>query len=346
MRKRRLNNKLSNSNKILAQNEAKKILTSILDDSIPSNIIIDDYNWIAYRVQLYLQELETANRNLVSQIDLQSSMLKQLGNEISPEFQQNLISKYVLAKIDTQLTTLLKKGYQIIAMLRQSFTGEVIKYAVAVEFYGKTYEGYLTEEQILRLASPSFDRGTNVIKLRLDALSKSRIIETMKNNENYTIIDDKKSEQHSTLYSSIRAYVNRGEKRNIGNVYEAYRVLKARYHNNNIPPAIWDKNEFESVYISTIKNTQSYVKGGDLFDEQFKFFGKSYPSLTTINTIRSTLTTFVALTQQLPQKDQLEFALKQMFYKQNQLNNAAADLSNGAEEIINNLLKNIRYYLT
>jgi hypothetical protein len=79
-------------------------------------------------------------------------------------------------------------------MLRQSFTGEVIKYAVAVEFYGKTYEGYLTEEQILRLASPSFDRGTNVIKLRLDALSKSCIIETMKNNGNYTIIDDKKSE--------------------------------------------------------------------------------------------------------------------------------------------------------
>jgi hypothetical protein len=41
----------------------------------------------------------------------------------------------------------------------------------------------------------------------------------------------------------------------MGNVYEAYRVLRSRYKSNNIPPAVWDRDEFESVYIDTVKNT-------------------------------------------------------------------------------------------
>lgn len=327
------------SNKVVAQAEAKKMLIDLLGGETLSENLVDNYNWLAYRIRLYLQELETQNQQLVSQIDLQASVLKQLGDEISEEFQQSLISKYVLAKIDTRLTSLLKKGYEIIALLRQSITGESIKYAIAVEFYGTTYEGYFTEEQILKLASPSFDRGSNNVKLRLDALSKGTIVNLLRENGNYTIIGSKGQEQ-STLYSSIQAYV--GKDRNMGNVYEAYRVLRSRYKSNNIPPAVWDRDEFESVYIDTVKNTQSYVKGGDLFDEQYKFFGRSYPSLTTINTIRSTLQIFIELVQQLPKQNELEAALQQMFYKQDQLNAAAKDVSDGAQKIIDNLLKNIK----
>ena len=279
-----------------------------------------------------------ANHQLVSQIDLQASVIKQLGNEISDEFQQSLISKYVLAKVNTRLTDLLKQGYEIIALLRRSITGETIKYGIAVEYYGTTYEGYLTEEQILKLASPSFDRGSNNIKLRLDKLSKSTIKTMLENNGNVTVIKDKGS-NHSTLYSAIRAQV---QKPNQGNVYEAYKVLKARYKSNNIPPAIWDKNEFEEVYMEVVKNTASYVKGGDLFDEQYKFFGRSYPSLTTISTIRSTLKTFIALVQQLPKQNELSAALEQMFYKEEQIDASAKDISDGAQIIIDNLLKNIK----
>lgn len=327
------------SNKAITQMEAKKMLVNLLGSEVLSEDFVDNYSWIAYRIQLYLQELETANQQLVAQIDLQASVLKQLKNEISEEFQQGLISKYVLAKIDTRIMSLLKRGYEIIALLRQSITGESIKYAVAVEFYGTTYEGYLTEDQILKLASPSFDHGTNNIKLRLDALSKGTIVNLLQESGSYAIIGSKK-EQQPTLYSSIQAYV--GKERNMGNVYEAYRVLRSKYKNNNIPPAVWDRDEFESVYINTVKNTQSYVKGGDLFDEQFKFFGRSYPSLTTITTIRSTLQAFIALVQQLPRQNELEAALQQMFYKQDQLDNAARDVSEGAQKIINDILKNIK----
>lgn len=330
---------MSNVDKIISQSEAKELLANLLNTEISSSInFVEYYEQIAYRVQLYLQELETANTQLVSQIGLQASVIKQLGNEMSEEFQQSLISKYVLAKVNTRLTDLLKQGYEIIALLRRSITGETIKYGIAVEYYGTTYEGYLTEEQILKLASPSFDKGTNNIKLRLDKLSKSTIKTMLENNGNVTIIKDKGS-GHSTLYSAIRAQV---QKPNQGNVYEAYRVLKARYKSNNIPPAVWDKNEFEEVYMEVVKNTASYVKGGDLFDEQYKFFGKSYPSLTTISTIRSTLKTFIALVQQLPKENELSAALQQMFYKEEQLNLSARDISEGAQKIIDDLLKNIR----
>lgn len=331
---------MSNINQVISQGEAKELLANLLNTEITSSMnFVDYYNQIAYKVQLYLQELKTANTQLVSQIDLQASVIKQLGNEISVEFQQNLISKYVLAKVDVRLTNLLKQGYEIIALLRQSITGETIKYAIAVEYYGTTYEGYLTEEQILKMASPSFDRGSNTIKLRLDALSKGRIVSMLQDSGNYKIIQDK-GLGHSTLYSAIRAQVNKTL--NQGNVYEAYRVLKSRYKSNNIPPAVWDKNEFEEVYADVVRNTASYVKGGDLFDEQYKFFGRSYPSLTTINTIRSTLQAFISLVQQLPKENELSAALQQMFYKEEQLNASAKDISEGAQKLVDEILKNIK----
>ena len=89
-------------------------------------------------------------------------------------------------------------------MLRRSITGETIKYNIAVDYYGTTYEGYLTEEQILKLASPSFDKGSNNVKLRLDKLSKSYIKTMLEDNGNITIIRNK-GDGHSTLYSAIRA---------------------------------------------------------------------------------------------------------------------------------------------
>ena len=327
-------------NKVISQTEAKKMLTELLGvETASSSNFVEYYNQIAYKIRLYLQTLESANDQLVSQLDLQASIIKQLGNEISDEFQQGLISKYVLAKVDTKLTNLLKQGYEIIGLLRRSITGEKIKYKVAIEYYGTTYEGQLSEEQILSMASPSFDRGSNTIKLRLDALSKAKIVSLMQQDGNYKVIQNK-GIGHSTLYSSIRAQVDK--KLNQGYVYETYRVLKSRYKSNIIPPAIWDKNEFEETYAQTIKNTASYVKGGDLFDEQYKFFGRSYPSLTTITTIRNTLEAFVSLVQQLPKENELFSALQQMFYKEEQLDMSAKDISDGAQKIIDELLKNIR----
>ena len=58
--------------------------------------------------------------------------------------------------------------------------------------------------------------------------------------------------------------------------------------------------EFKLEYLGINETIKfEYISGPKpaeyLFDEQYKFFGKSYPSLTTINTIRSTLKTFIAL---------------------------------------------------
>jgi hypothetical protein len=130
-----------------------------------------------------------------------------------------------------------------------------------------------------------------LVKLRLSGLSKGNLKDMLEEVENL------KDSTHSTLYSSIRAYASSTQKYNKGNLYEVYRVLKGRYGSNEIPPASWSAEEFEEVYLSVIRNTASFVKGGDILTEQVKFFGTSVPSLVSLGTIRNTLEAFMAITQ-------------------------------------------------
>jgi hypothetical protein len=42
------------SNKVVAQAEAKKMLIDLLGGETLSENLIDNYNWLAYRIRLYL----------------------------------------------------------------------------------------------------------------------------------------------------------------------------------------------------------------------------------------------------------------------------------------------------
>ena len=147
--------------KIVIQQQAKEMLKDILGAEISSMDFLNYYNELAYPVKKYLNSLEQANSRLTSKIDITSSALKMVYDSSTKEFKQMIISKYVLAKMDVELTDLLKTGYRIVNYLRESITGEVIKYSIGVEFRGSFYEGYLSEDELLKLASPSFDNKTN-----------------------------------------------------------------------------------------------------------------------------------------------------------------------------------------
>lgn len=327
--------------KIAIQQQAKEMLKDILGAEISSMDFLNYYNELAYPVKKYLNSLEQANSRLTSKIDITSSALRMVYDSSTKEFKQMIISKYVLAKMDVELTDLLKTGYQIVNYLRESITGEVIKYSIGVEFRGSFYEGYLSEDELLKLVSPSFDKKTNSIKLRLDALSKGAILKAFPQITFKSKI--KGDEKHSTLYSSIRSYTgNDNKKYNQGNVYEAYKVMKYNHRDNRIPPAIFDKVEFDQIYMNVIKNNVSYVKGGDLFDEQIKFFGQRYPSLTTINTIRKTLQDFILLVQTFPKDENaLKQGLEKMFYTEEQLNKSSEQIAEGIIEISESLIESI-----
>ena len=130
---------------------------------------------------------------------------------------------------------------------------------------------------------------SSMIKLRLSGTNKGSLADLLEDVGSFR----EKDEKHSTLYSAVRSYASASGKTNQGNIYETYRVLRARYSSNDIPPAIWNPDEFDTLYLATRKNTGSFVTGGDILNDQIKFFGGSVPSLASISTIRDTLFTFV-----------------------------------------------------
>lgn len=223
--------------------------------------------------------------------------------------------------------SILKEGYILIDEIRTKVTGENITYGIGVQYKGKLYEGTVSMQDIISRAKVEIDGNTldSIIKLRIQAPKREwkSLVET--ENDGISFKND-----HSSLFTSIRAFSIENKIKNWGNIYETYKLLVSKYGSNRIPPATFNEMEFIAAYLETVKNTESFAQGGDILNEQVKFFGGSAPSLASLATIRDVLTRFSAALS-TANMSTIQTAVKEIFMKQNKPKRAAEDLE---EEVI------------
>ena len=240
------------------------------------------------------------------------------------DYAKRYIAAKDFIKNNDEIENILKQGYEIIDILRENYIGEKIKYSVGVSYKGKLYEGTLNLQDILSIAKidiiwkSSID---NIFKLRLSGLNKSTLIEKL---------STPPYDGGSTLYSSIRDY-SKNKKWNEGNLYEAYKLYKIEQGSNRIPPAKFVAEHFEELLAQVRSNTTSFVKGGDILDESVKFFGRSMPSLASLKTIKTTLTSFNEIITQTNMNN-IKSGLKLLFDRDATLDGIDLDLKNMTEE--------------
>ena len=92
-----------------------------------------------------------------------------------------------------------------------------------------------------------------------------------------------------------------------------------------------------SIYLTTRKNTGSFVTGGDILNDQIKFFGGSVPSLASISTIKDTLTIFVNSLSTLSGV-QLDNSLNELFNTNAAINEAASVIDEFIDDTVDEKL--------
>lgn len=305
----------------------KKILSQELSRDI-STYSNETIILLTSKINNYLKQIESWDKRTTAYYN----KIAQNDPDMKEELKRYIATKQMI-KIMPEIENLLKEGYQIIDIIREKITGEQIKYFIGVEYKGHLYEGYLPMEQILNMAkvAPQWKGSlSSMVKLRLSGTNKGTLAGLLKDVGSFR----EKDQKHSTLYSAVRAYASSNGKTNQGNVYETYRALRARYKSDRIPPAVWDPDEFDALYLATRKNTGSFVTGGDILNDQIKFFGGSVPSLASISTIRDTLFTFVNLLQNMSDLD-LNNSLNQLFNNTSIIEQAAATVDDFIDDTIN-----------
>ena len=304
----------------------KKILSQELSQEV-SSYSTETINLLISKINNYLKRVEIWNQKT-------TAYYRQIAQE-DPNMKEDLkryLATKEMIKVMPEIERLLKEGYQIIDIIREKITGEQIKYFIGVEYKGNLYEGYLSMEQILNIskATPQWKGSlSSMIKLRLSGINKSTLADLLEDMGSFR----ENGQKHKTLYSAVRAYASASGKKNQGNVYEAYRDLRSRYSSDTIPPAIWDPDEFDTLYLAARKNTSSFVTGGDILNDQIKFFGRSVPSLASISTIRDTLTIFTNSLSNLSGSS-LDQSLNELFNNNSTINNAALAADEAIDEIV------------
>ena len=305
----------------------KKILSQELSRDI-STYSNETIILLTSKINNYLKQIESWDKRTTAYYN----KIAQNDPDMKEELKRYIATKQMI-KIMPEIENLLKEGYQIIDIIREKITGEQIKYFIGVEYKGHLYEGYLPMEQILNMAkvAPQWKGSlSSMVKLRLSGTNKGTLAGLLKDVGSFR----EKDQKHSTLYSAVRAYASSNGKTNQGNVYETYRALRTRYKSDRIPPAVWDPDEFDALYLATRKNTGSFVTGGDILNDQIKFFGGSVPSLASISTIRDTLFTFVNLLQNMSDLD-INNSLNQLFNNTSIIEQAAATVDDFIDDTIN-----------
>ena len=282
---------------------------------------------LTVKINNYLKRVDGWNKRTTAYYN----SIAQNDPDMKEELRRYIATKQMI-KVLPEIEQLLKEGYQMIDIIREKITGEQIRYFVGVEYKGRLYEGYVSMEQILSMAraTPQWKGSmSSMIKLRLSGTNKGSLADLLEDVGSFREQDGK----HSTLYSAVRAYASSSGKTNQGNIYETYRALRSRYSSDNIPPAVWNPDEFDTLYLATRKNTGSFVTGGDILNDQVKFFGGSVPSLASISTIRDTLTTFVNSISNLTGQE-LDSALNRLFNNNSGLDQAAKDVEAFVDETV------------
>ena len=281
----------------LSDNQKK--IEEVISTAFSQNTIVNAYDIIGNLLQII--------KNYLLQLDNFYLKLEQAAKVI-PEFQimqaDDLTIRYELFKKLTyeeeQITRILKDGYIIIERIREFFTKETISYVIGTVYRGKLYEKTMSMEDILQNVSANYNTRSsidNLFKLRFSFKNKGQFVKIA--GEAQAKIE-KNVQQGSSVFSAVWRYIHsqqksHGKKVNKGNAYETYKVIVESRKNNNIkpyniiPPPV-DQEEISRVFEEVKKNITPFRQGGDLLNQQYKFFS-SAPSLMTTATARNDLTT-------------------------------------------------------
>ena len=231
------------------------------------------------RVQQLLQEI----RAFSDQVARISSQLEKHedGTLSGSSVIRNLKQTQAIANWDKQISALLLKGSLLIQEIRSFLTGETLQYQVGIMYYGKIYEFVIPESELLKHISISYATGRKdfsklfTLKLGAKGYGKGRLIEEW---QNFQISSGSGRLGTQEVFESFRANANIKTK-NQGNIYEA--TKKYQYQKG--------RKSQKSVFSSITSNIISSTKGGDFNNIQYKFFGRSSPTLADMSVIVNTL---------------------------------------------------------
>lgn len=299
-----------------------KELKQIISPKI-SEISENEYKTLIKNIRIKIENyLEKANQ-------IQSSIYRDLEfARKDPNWIENEESRFGVAKNylirEAQAEKIVKQGYVLIDILRENFTGEPILYQIGVEYYGKLYEGKVPLSKLMEVSSLQAqwrNTETNLFKLRITA-SRSRLIEILGGKNNSL-------SSHQGLYQKIKKESYKYGTRNKGNIYETYGKAKLEGR----------QRLSEKLYKTVRENIDSFVKGGDLNNEQYKFFGGSIASLYTI--IKA-LTYFNKILMVTTNMENIKTGLSALFEKSPTFNSISNDFVNFSKENFQLLIQEMK----
>lgn len=332
---------------------------NIIQQVLAEEMVKDSENYASsfiYELLLMIQPYLNKIKDFKNQINID---LNRINNSYSAVDANPTVISYAMLKelnfCTSEVTDMLREGELLIDQIRSFFTGETITYEVGFTYHGNLYETSMSMEEFLNQTKMDLNtRSTlnNFLKLRLGTTSKGRFLEKLQENPNNKIVMTSLSDS-SSVYSAVYKYINnkasaKGKKVNLGNAYEVYKVIVARRGGQNkIPPEI-DADLIDNTIQEVMSNTISGVKGGDYLNMQIKFFGKSAPSLATLNTLVITLqTVYDSLSAYLKDMnaEQLKSNLQELFIKDKNLSKAALEIEEEARlqsiEYLDNIIDSL-----
>ena len=251
--------------KIMVQDTQQEIIQSFNYFSGRVNSLLNQINQFSLTIQSQSNQLEFHDDGTISG----SSVMRMLK-------QTEAISNW-----NNTIEELLRNGSQLIQEIRTFFTGETIKYNIGIMYYGQIYEFEVPESVLLEHVKISY--GTKrtdfsklfTLKLGASGYGKKSLIELW---QNYQIQSTTGRLNTQEVYEGFVNDSNIANK-NQGNIYEA--TKKYQYQKG--------RRSRSDVFSTITSNIVASTKGGDFDDIQYKFFGKSSPTLADMSVITNTL---------------------------------------------------------
>lgn len=216
-----------------------------------------------------------------AQVERQSTQLDRHddGTISGSSLMRSLKQTQAIANWDGQIENLLREGSVLIQEFRQFLTGETINYHIGIMYYGTIYEFNVPEVELLKHVKVSYATNRTdfsrlfTLKLGAKGYGKGSLIKEW---QQYQLTSSVGKLSTQNVFKNFQKNITA---KNLGNIYEA--TKKYQYQKG--------RKSYASVFSSITKNIISSTKGGDFDNIQYKFFGKSSPTLADMSVIVNTL---------------------------------------------------------
>ena len=243
------------------------------------NVIAKDFLLFQSRIQTMLNKI----KNFSNEVALLSSQLERHddGSISGSAVIRNLKQTQAFSQWDKQISQLLIDGSILIQELRTFLTGETLRYQIAIMYYGNIYEFEVPESELLKHVNISYaTKRTDfsklfTLKLGAKGFGKGSLIKEW---QSFQVSSGTGKMSTQNVFKSFLKNKNIGTK-NLGNIYEA--TKKYQYQKG--------RKSQSDVFSSITSNIISSTKGGDFDNIQYKFFGRSSPTLADMSVIVNTL---------------------------------------------------------